>query len=176
MELSVFETDGQTVRAGYVCPCGCTPSVTYQRGGDLVASHCCCGNEFVVGPGAERTLASRDGFTLESEARTAGWGESVSAAWLVGPSVHPEPGGEHGAHDDRGHDHGGHDHDHGDGDNADMAIDPVCGMRVDRAAAMAKGLHRQHAGVDFYFCAKGCFLDFGDDPERILDPSYIPSM
>ena len=49
-------------------------------------------------------------------------------------------------------------------------------MRVEPAAANEKGLHRQHDGVDYYFCGKGCYLDFGEDPERYLDPSYIPSM
>lgn len=167
MRLTTFETDLQTVQAGYTCPCGCTPSVTFRRGGDPARSHCCCGNEFVVGPGAERTLEARDGYVLESERRTAGWGEAVTAAWSVGPSVHLEPAGSHG----------GHEHGHGDPDgDENAAIDPVCGMRVDRDGAIAKGLHRQHAGVDYYFCAKGCFLDFGDDPERYLDPSYIRSM
>jgi len=28
----------------------------------------------------------------------------------------------------------------------------------------------------YYFCAKGCRLDFEDDPERILAPDYEPSM
>jgi YHS domain-containing protein len=167
MQLTTFETDTQTVQAGYTCPCGCTPSVTYERGGDFAQSHCCCGNEFVVGPGAERTLEAREGYVLESEPRTAGWGEAVTAACLVGPSVHPEPAGSHG------------DHEHGHGDphgDEDAAIDPACGMRVDRYDAVEKGLHHQHAGVDYYFCAKGCYLDFGDDPERYLDPSYVPSM
>lgn len=167
MQLTTFETDTQTVQAGYTCPCGCTPSVTYERGGDFARSHCCCGNEFVVGPGAERTLEAREGYVLESQPRTAGWGEAVTAAWLVGPSVHPEPAGSHG------------DHEHGHGDphgDEDAAIDPVCGMRVDRYDAVEKGLHRQRAGVDYYFCAKGCYLDFGDDPERYLDASYVPSM
>jgi YHS domain-containing protein len=167
MQLTTFETDTQTVKAGYVCPCGCTPSVTYERGGELARSHCCCGNEFVVGLGAERTLEPREGFVLETESRTTGWGEAITAAWLVGPSVHPEPAVSHDHHT-RGH---------GDADgSADAAIDPVCGMRVARDGAVEKGLHHQHAGIDYYFCARGCYLDFGDDPERFLDPSYIPSM
>ena len=90
----------------------------------------------------------------------------MTAAWLVGPSVHPEP-----AEVTHRHDHG---HDHGPGDGA--AVDPVCGMRVEPATAIEKGLHRSHEGVDHYFCGKGCCLDLGDDPARYLDPSYIPSM
>ena len=56
------------------------------------------------------------------------------------------------------------------------AIDPVCGMTVDRATATEKGLTSQHQDVDHFFCGKGCKLEFGDDPERFLDPKYIPSM
>lgn len=167
MELTTFETDEVNVLAGYACPCGCTPSVTHQRGGDLGRSVCCCGNEFAVGPDAERSLRPRDGFELESVQRTAGWGASVTAAWLVGPSAHPEPS----AHT------GGHEHDHHHGDDGGAAVhDPVCGMVVDPAIAMEKGLHREHGGIDYYFCGKGCFLEFGDDPDHFLDPEYTPSM
>ncbi len=58
----------------------------------------------------------------------------------------------------------------------DGAIDPVCGMSVDPAAAREKGLHREYEGSDYFFCGKGCYLEFGDDPQRFLDPSYRPSM
>jgi YHS domain-containing protein len=34
----------------------------------------------------------------------------------------------------------------------------------------------EHAGTTYYFCGKGCRLDFEDDPERILAPDYEPSM
>ena len=166
MRLTTFETDDRSVHAAYSCPCGCTPSVTYRRSGEQARSLCCCGNEFVVGPDAERSLQPRDGFVLETESRLSGWGEPMTAAWLVGPSVHPEPTGS-----SAGHDHG---HDHGLDDEA--ALDPVCGMRVEPATAIEKGLHHRHEDVDYYFCGKGCYLDFGDAPDRYLDPSYIPSM
>jgi Cu+-exporting ATPase len=54
--------------------------------------------------------------------------------------------------------------------------DPVCGMTVELEAARAKGLHSRYRDVDYYFCGKGCKLDFDEDPERYLDPSYVPSM
>jgi len=168
MQLTTFETDEENVHAGYACPCGCTPSVTHQRGGELATSLCCCGNEFAVGPDAQRSLTPRDGFRLETESRTAAWGAPVMAAWLIGPSVHPEPastGGGHGhAHDDHGKDEGS------------AAVDPVCGMSVVPAVAGESGLHLRHEDVDYYFCGKGCYLEFGDDPQRFLDPSYVPSM
>ena len=49
-------------------------------------------------------------------------------------------------------------------------------MSVEPAVATEKGLHRRHEGVDYYFCGKGCYLEFRDDPARYLEPSYVPSM
>ena len=54
--------------------------------------------------------------------------------------------------------------------------DPVCGMTVDIDAARAKGLSTEHKGREYVFCGKGCFLDFGEDPERYLVADYRPSM
>jgi YHS domain-containing protein len=54
--------------------------------------------------------------------------------------------------------------------------DPVCGMHVEPEAARAKGLAVEHEGREYVFCGKGCFLEFGDDPNRYLDPGYEPSM
>ena len=56
------------------------------------------------------------------------------------------------------------------------AIDPVCGMTVDPEPARAKGLHSSYKGVDYFFCGKGCKLDFDEDPERYLDATYQPTM
>ena len=43
---------------------------------------------------------------------------------------------------------------------APTATDPVCGMTVERDPARAAGLHLEHDGQDFYFCGKGCLLEF----------------
>lgn len=56
------------------------------------------------------------------------------------------------------------------------ATDPVCGMTVEPDSARVAGLHIEHDGQDFYFCGKGCSLEFRDDPGRYLDPHYTPSM
>jgi len=56
------------------------------------------------------------------------------------------------------------------------AIDPVCGMSVDRDHATASGLTTELDGQTYYFCGKGCKLDFQDDPQRFLDPTFKPSM
>ena len=49
-------------------------------------------------------------------------------------------------------------------------------MTVDIAAATSRNLHFRHDGVDYYFCGRGCRLDFEEDPARYLDPGYTPSM
>jgi Cu+-exporting ATPase len=54
--------------------------------------------------------------------------------------------------------------------------DPVCGMTVDPDEARGKGLALTYEGVEYAFCGKGCLLEFRDDPEQFLDPSYQPSM
>ena len=167
MELTVLEAGDARVRAGYSCPCGCTPSVAYERGADLVEEGCCCGNHFVVGPHAAASLPSKPGFRAESQMFDTPWGERLEAAWSVGPSVHGPSGEDHEHH----HDHGDH-----DSDGEARAIDPVCGMSIDRETAIAKDLHASYKGIDYYFCGKGCKLEFGDDPERFLDPRYVPSM
>ena len=56
------------------------------------------------------------------------------------------------------------------------AIDPVCGMTVDPQSAEGEGLATEHDGTKYYFCGRGCLLEFRDDPEKYLDPAYEPSM
>ena len=54
-----------------------------------------------------------------------------------------------------------------------IEIDPVCGMSVDTTTSQ---LSLDHDGTTYWFCSKGCLLDFQDDPEKYLDPGYSPSM
>jgi Cu+-exporting ATPase len=51
--------------------------------------------------------------------------------------------------------------------------DLVCGMDVDTSTS---DLKLEHDGKTYWFCGKGCLLEFRDDPERFLDPGYQPSM
>ena len=53
------------------------------------------------------------------------------------------------------------------------AIDPVCGMEVEIEGAPYTV---EHQGMTYYFCSKGCMLEFQDDPTRFLSPDYEPSM
>lgn len=131
MELTLIAADDGALRAGYACPCGCTPSVEYARGAETVEEGCCCGNHFAVGPNAMSNLKPKAGFRPEVQAFEAPWGENLEAAWLVGPSVHG-PGEEQG-----------HEHVHQSDLTASgsQAIDPVCGMTVEPDGTRAKGLH-----------------------------------
>ena len=54
--------------------------------------------------------------------------------------------------------------------------DPVCGMTINREVATAAGLVSEHEGESYYFCGRGCRLEFLDDPKRFLDPDYLPHM
>jgi P-type Cu+ transporter len=54
-----------------------------------------------------------------------------------------------------------------------MEKDPVCGMAVDPATSL---LSYEYEGTTYWFCGKGCLLEFKDDPERFLAPDHVPSM
>ena len=60
------------------------------------------------------------------------------------------------------------------GDGA--ARDPVCGMSVDPEQARAKDLVASYEGREYFFCGRGCKLDFQEDPARYFEPGYQPSM
>ncbi len=52
-----------------------------------------------------------------------------------------------------------------------IAIDPVCGMEVETETAIHTS---EYKGTVYYFCAKGCKLDFEEQPDIYLDPEYVP--
>jgi Cu+-exporting ATPase len=71
---------------------------------------------------------------------------------------------QHSHHDHAGHGHAcGHDHAPPPG----SAIDPVCGMTVEKATAKHVS---EHQGETYYFCNPRCKTRFDADPERFLDP------
>jgi Cu+-exporting ATPase len=64
-----------------------------------------------------------------------------------------------------------------DGDApAGAAIDPVCGMTVDPDTARAAGLSARHGDTEYFFCGRGCKLDFLEDPAKYLADDYRPQM
>lgn len=46
------------------------------------------------------------------------------------------------------------------------AIDPVCSMEVDTSKPL--GGSYQHEGITYYFCGRGCRLEFEEDPTGYL--------
>jgi Cu+-exporting ATPase len=54
-----------------------------------------------------------------------------------------------------------------------IAIDPVCGMEVDTATS---DLSFEFEGTTYWFCGRGCLLEFKDDPQQYLAPDHQPSM
>ena len=52
-------------------------------------------------------------------------------------------------------------------------IDPVCGMAVDTTTS---DLTLERNGTRYWFCGKGCLLEFRDDPETYLSSDHVPSM
>ena len=52
-----------------------------------------------------------------------------------------------------------------------IAKDPVCGMDVDTTTSK---LSLEWGGKTYWFCGKGCLLEFKDDPEKYTDPGYQP--
>jgi YHS domain-containing protein len=169
----ILETTAETMRAGYDCPCGCQPSVSYAHHADAAYDACCCGNEFAFGLWADSRLVDRDGFVRSTERLEAPWGETLEAAWLVGPSTHSAA---------TQHDHESHHHElpmapsQRTSEATDSVLDPVCGMTVDRESARAKGLVSTYEGREYFFCGKGCKLDFDENPAQYFDPTYQPTM
>jgi Cu+-exporting ATPase len=54
-----------------------------------------------------------------------------------------------------------------------IEIDPVCGMEVDTDTSV---LSTEHEGTTYWFCSRGCLLEFEDDPEKYLASDYEPTM
>jgi len=171
LSLTILARSPSALLASYTCQCGCHPEVSYERGARPASDTCCCGNEFTVGVGADDQLTPRSGFNRHVERFETPWGDALPAVWAIGPSTHAsEPGHEHGEH---------HESSAGtpfSSEPTDAAIDPVCGMTVEPVEATAKGLHSAYRGRDYFFCGKGCKLEFDEEPEHYLDPSYVPSM
>jgi Cu+-exporting ATPase len=54
-----------------------------------------------------------------------------------------------------------------------IEIDPVCGMEVDSATSQ---LSLELDGKTYWFCGRGCLLDFKDDPAAFLSSDASRSM
>jgi Cu+-exporting ATPase len=62
--------------------------------------------------------------------------------------------------------HCDHVQDHAEADSS--AIDPICGMSVQKANARYTS---QYEGQTYYFCSDGCRVTFNKDPAAALRPT-----
>ena len=166
MRLNVEPKADDMIFASFTCPCGCHPGTDLHQGATLATESCCCGTRFAIGNEAAghilgQQYLAQPGFQLVVSPVTAPWGQTV-AAWAVG--------------DDFSACHCDHELDPAANAGGTQVMDRVCGMLVTAEKATEKGLTATHLGQDYYFCSKGCRLDFLDDPDRILDPAYDPAM
>ena len=51
-------------------------------------------------------------------------------------------------------------------ENSIMAIDPVCGMKVNKENAAATTIYN---GETYYFCKQGCKARFEKDPQKLIE-------
>jgi len=49
-------------------------------------------------------------------------------------------------------------------------------MDVNPEVASAQALMSDHDGETYYFCGRGCKLDFDEEPAKFFEPGYQPSM
>jgi Cu+-exporting ATPase len=55
---------------------------------------------------------------------------------------------------------------------AELVKDVVCGMMIDPTTAAATS---QYKSATYYFCAPSCKRDFDANPDKFLDPSFVPA-
>ena len=51
---------------------------------------------------------------------------------------------------------------------ATVAIDPVCGMRIDTSKAVGSS---SYEGETYHFCSRSCETKFDADPKRYVGPA-----
>jgi YHS domain-containing protein len=54
-----------------------------------------------------------------------------------------------------------------------IEIDPVCRMEVDTTTSE---LSFEYEGKTYWFCGRGCLLEFRDDPEKYVSEDHARSM
>jgi len=59
--------------------------------------------------------------------------------------------------------------------SGDMAKDPVCGMMVSKAGAVASGQTFEHDANMHYFCSRKCVTKFQSDPARYVSGAHAPA-
>lgn len=135
----------------YHCPCGCYAGFALDRSvAEQDPESCCCGRTMLVGrEAAERLqafLPADENYAFDAQTVAMPWGQPFEVA-LATPA-----NAEHGANGEPD-------------DTTALAHDPVCHMDIDPTTAAGSA---DHEGATYYFCSRGCLLDFSDDPVATL--------
>jgi YHS domain-containing protein len=136
----------------YHCPCGCYAGFALDRSlAEQDPESCCCGRTILVGRDAPQRLRAflpdAENYALDEQTVEMPWGQPFEVALATPPDA------EHGAHGEP------------DGVAVATAHDPVCHMDINPATAAGSA---EHGGATYYFCSRGCLLDFTDDPVGTL--------
>lgn len=141
----------------YQCPCGCYAGFAFDRSTtDQAPESCCCGRTILVGNRASERLVAAvpapETYGVDTQSVTMPWGQPLEVALATPPDA------EHGAHADDPLVHHA-------GVEAATVHDPVCHMDIAPATPAAT---LEHEGVTYYFCSRGCRVDFDEDPAGVL--------
>ena len=144
----------------YQCPCGCYAGFALDRSvAEAAPESCCCGRTILVGRDATQRLLTflpqPDTYALDEQSVAMPWGQPLAVA-LATPAE-----AEHGAHEDSPLVHLNMAH----AVPAGTAHDPVCHMDINPATAAGTSTHE---GTAYYFCSRGCKVDFDEDPAAVL--------
>ena len=135
----------------YQCPCGCDAGFAFDRSvAEQAPESCCCGRTILVGVSPRAPvlafLPAPDTCDLDEQAIEMPWGQVLSVVLATPDDA------EHGAH--------------AEGQSPlETAHDPVCHMDIapETAAATAN-----YQGTTYYFCSRGCKVDFEEDTAAVL--------
>lgn len=136
----------------YQCPCGCDAGFALDRSvAEQEPESCCCGRTILVGRDASSRLRAflpeAETYALDEQTVEMPWGQPVPVALATPPDA------EHGAGSDPG------------APALATVHDPVCHMDINPTTSVGSA---EHAGATYYFCSRGCLLDFTDDPVAVL--------
>ena len=144
----------------YQCPCGCYAGFAYDRStAEQAPESCCCGRTILVGRAASERLVAfipaPETYGVDEQTVTMPWGQPIEVALATPPDA------EHGAHADGPLVHLNMTHETA----VATAHDPVCHMDIAPATAAGTSMFE---GTTYYFCSRGCKVDFDEDPAATL--------
>lgn len=150
-EYDITRTDAGA-DLNYHCPCACYAGFALDRSvAEQDPESCCCGRTMLVGRDATKRLQAflpaDENYAFDEQTVEMPWGQPLEVALATPPNAESGSGGGPAA--------------------AEIATahDPVCHMDINPATAAGSA---EHEATTYYFCSRGCLLDFTDDPVATL--------